>query len=160
MYPNRAPGAGHLADGVPSVQALARALPGVPWVVDLAHVGLWARETRAASLALLRELPLLEMHLSDNDSVHDSHTAITAQTWWLGAERSFAPGAPRVLETRMLRRTAPSLRRELLRVSELRERWPPPQELRARSEGGVSPERPRVPVHHTGAPGCALRGRG
>ncbi|MBI5515015.1 MAG: TIM barrel protein [Deltaproteobacteria bacterium] len=120
MYPRRALGPRYLADDGPSVQALAQALPAVPWVPDLAHVGLWPKQTRAASLASLRALPLLEVHASDNDSVHDSHTAITERTWWLGAEGSLDPRAPRVLETRLFRPDASSVRRELLRVSALR----------------------------------------
>lgn len=119
MYPLRHGDRRYLADDLGSTRALACALPGVRWVLDLAHVGLWGRAARVEALAALGALPLLEVHVSDNDGRSDTHTPIRDDTWWVG--RAELPGAevPWVIESRMGRAEVASMSATLRHVAAL-----------------------------------------
>jgi sugar phosphate isomerase/epimerase len=119
MYPLRHGDRRYLADDLCSTRALARALPGVRWVLDLAHVGLWGRAARVEALAALRALPLLEVHVSDNDGRSDTHTAIRDDTWWVGCAELPVAEVPWVMESRMGRAEVASIRTTLRHVADL-----------------------------------------
>lgn len=119
MYPLRHGPRRYLAANLTSVRELAGALPGVPWVLDLAHVGLWGNDARVPALTALRALPLLEVHVSDNDGRSDTHAPIREDTWWLEHSAGLGEGVPWVLESRMVRRGATAVSVELARVRAL-----------------------------------------
>lgn len=120
MFPLRRGDRRYLADDLASVRELAEALPGVPWVLDLAHLGLWGRREGAAALAALHGVPLLEVHLSDNDGHSDTHAPIHDGTWWVEQLARVDASVPWVIESRMLRHDAPAIAKELQRVAALR----------------------------------------
>ena len=96
-----------------------RDLPALKLVVDLAHLNLWPDPTATQKLSLLQQPErLLEIHLSDNDGRRDSHTIITAQTWWVPFVNCL-PAVPLVLESRMSACTVEALREEYRPVMNL-----------------------------------------
>ena len=109
----------YLLQNTAQVKQLLQDLPNIELVVDMAHLNIWKKETIPEKLQLL-ELAcnrLLEIHISDNDSYRDSHTAITERTWWVPYAAMFPPLVPLVLESRMNRQSALAVR-QLLEVTQ------------------------------------------
>jgi hypothetical protein len=108
-----------LLQNTAQVEQLLQDLPHIELVVDMAHLNIWKKETIPEKLQLL-ELAcdrLLEIHISDNDSYRDSHTAITERTWWVPYAAMFPPLVPLVLESRMNRQSVEQVR-QLLEVTQ------------------------------------------
>lgn len=116
----------YLLQNTAQVEQLLQDLPHVELVVDMAHLNIWKKETIPEKLQLLelvcdRHLSggalkgnrLLEIHISDNDSYRDSHTAITERTWWVPYAATFPPNVPLVLESRMNRQSALAVRQQV-----------------------------------------------
>jgi hypothetical protein len=59
---------------------------GTPFVVDLSHLNILARQSGVLDLALTRAMlaspRCLEVHLSDNDGRADTHAICGRTTWW------------------------------------------------------------------------------
>jgi sugar phosphate isomerase/epimerase len=116
----------YLLQNTAQVKQLLQDLPHIELVVDMAHLNIWKKETIPEKLQLLelvcdRHLSggalkgnrLLEIHISDNDSYRDSHTAITERTWWIPYAAMFPPLVPLVLESRMNRQSALAVRQQI-----------------------------------------------
>ena len=124
----------YLLQNTAQVEQLLQDLPHVELEVDMAHLNIWKKETIPEKLQLLElacdsdsealaslrgsALPptaarLLEIHISDNDSYRDSHTAISDRTWWVPYAATFPPLVPLVLESRMNRQSALAVRQQI-----------------------------------------------
>lgn len=129
MYPSELDSTSqYLLHSSAQVEQLLQDLPHIELVVDMAHLNIWKKETIPEKLQLLglacdsEALPptadrLLEIHISDNDSYRDSHTAITERTWWVPYVAMFPPNVPIVLESRMNRQSVEQVR-QLLEVTQ------------------------------------------
>jgi hypothetical protein len=114
----------YLLQNTAQVEQLLQDLPHIELVVDMAHLNIWKKETIPEKLQLLElvcdseVLPptadrLLEIHISDNDSYRDSHSAITERTWWVPYAAMFPPNVPLVLESRMNRQSVEQVRQQI-----------------------------------------------
>lgn len=114
----------YLLQNTAQVKQLLQDLPQLELVVDMAHLNIWKKETIPKKLQLLElacdseALPptadrLLEIHISDNDSKRDSHTAITERTWWVPYAATFPTNIPIVLESRMNRQSALAVQQQV-----------------------------------------------
>jgi sugar phosphate isomerase/epimerase len=119
MYPIRdGSGRRYFLDNLESIERLCEAMPELLWVLDLAHLNIWPErqfEQRLQVIELLYDR-LLEIHISDNDGLHDIHTTITDQTWWLLLRERLPRSVPYVLESRLNRYSVLSLQAEYQRV--------------------------------------------
>jgi sugar phosphate isomerase/epimerase len=119
MYPiSDQPRQRYFLDDLESIRQLCEAMPELLWVLDLSHLNIWPRqrfEQRIQVIELLHDR-LLEIHVSDNDGLHDIHTTITDQTWWLPLRERLPRSVPYVLESRLNRRSALVLQTEYQRV--------------------------------------------
>lgn len=71
---------------------------GLRYALDLSHLNILARRTRRIEMALVEELlaseRCIEVHLSDNDGVRDSHRSLkTLDQWWWRLLDKCHPGA-------------------------------------------------------------------
>ena len=105
----------YLLQNTAQVKQLLQDLPNIELVVDMAHLNIWKKETIPEKLQLLELVcnRLLEIHISDNDSYRDSHTAISDRTWWVPYAATFPPNVPLVLESRMNRQSALAVRQQV-----------------------------------------------
>jgi sugar phosphate isomerase/epimerase len=105
----------YLLQNTAQVEHLLQDLPHIELVVDMAHLNIWKQETIPEKLQLLGLASdrLLEIHISDNDSYRDSHTAISDRTWWVPYAATFPPLVPLVLESRMNRQSALAVRQQI-----------------------------------------------
>jgi sugar phosphate isomerase/epimerase len=105
----------YLLQNTAQVKQLLQDLPQIELVVDMAHLNIWKKETIPEKLQLLELVcnRLLEIHISDNDSYRDSHTAISERTWWVPYAAMFPPLVPLVLESRMNRQSALAVRQQV-----------------------------------------------
>lgn len=62
---------------------------GVPYVIDLSHIGILAASTGQREECLLKEMlaceRCIEVHVSDNDGRSDQHRVCASAPWWLSA---------------------------------------------------------------------------
>lgn len=60
---------------------------GIRYAVDLSHLNILARQSGRNEVALVKELlaneRCMEVHVSGNDGLHDSHQLVTGEPWWL-----------------------------------------------------------------------------
>lgn len=105
----------YLLQNTAQVEQLLQDLPQVALVVDMAHLNIWKKETIPEKLQLLGLASdrLLEIHISDNDSYRDSHTAISKHTWWVPHAATFPPNVAIVLESRMNRQSVEQVRQQV-----------------------------------------------
>lgn len=105
----------YLLQNTAQVKQLLQDLPHIELVVDMAHLNIWKKETIPEKLQLLELASerLLEIHISDNDSERDSHTAITERTWWVPYAATFPALIPIVLESRMNRQSALAVQQQV-----------------------------------------------
>ena len=85
------------------IEQFLNLMPGVELVVDMAHLNLWhdcSTEEKLHLFQLARDR-ILEIHISDNDGLRDTHTAINEKTWWVSHIANFPSDVPIVLESRM-----------------------------------------------------------
>lgn len=86
----------NLLDNASEVAQFCQDAPEVKIVVDLAHLNIWHHHSKEAKLQWLK-LPqerLLEIHISDNDGRHDTHSRITQKTWWVSQIPQFPTVVP------------------------------------------------------------------
>ncbi|MGG6269148.1 sugar phosphate isomerase/epimerase family protein [Leptolyngbya sp. AN03gr2] len=85
------------------IEQFLTVLPQVEIVVDMAHLNLWHDCSTAEKLHLFQiaQNRILEIHISDNDGLRDTHTAINEKTWWTPHVANFPSDVPIVLESRM-----------------------------------------------------------
>lgn len=59
---------------------------GVPYVVDLSHLHIVAEQSGIRDFTLIQEMlsceRCLEVHVSDNDGIHDQHKLLNEEPWW------------------------------------------------------------------------------
>ncbi|HEU4412297.1 MAG TPA: TIM barrel protein [Polyangiaceae bacterium] len=102
----------NLLDSSDEVDRFCRDLPEAGLVVDVAHMRLWSGEGREA-LFERYVARALEVHVSDNDGRRDTHTPVHERTWWWRKLASVPAGVPIVLESRLTRPGAPSVREQM-----------------------------------------------
>ena len=119
MYPTMK-GSGHyyLLDSRRGIDCFCQDMPGVRLVVDLAHLNIWVGDENEKLGLLNDESRILEVHISDNDGQRDLHSRITPNTWWMAWRDRIPKQVPWVLESRMNRWSADSLRREIAQVNQ------------------------------------------
>ena len=85
------------------IEQFLTVLPQVELVVDMAHLNLWHDCSTVEKLHLFQiaQNRILEIHISDNEGLRDTHTAINERTWWVPHVASFPSDVAIVLESRM-----------------------------------------------------------
>ncbi len=111
----------NLLDNAEEVTQFCQDAPEIKLVIDLAHLNIWHNHSHLAKLQWLKLTPerLLEIHISDNDGRHDTHSRITPQTWWVSQIAQFPVGVPIVLESRLNRLPVAGVTQECDRVKQL-----------------------------------------
>ena len=102
MYPTKR-GAKFVLDTAESILDFRVHHPDIGLVVDCAHVNIMMHQGVATSSflrTLLDDEKVVEIHLSENDGIHDHHTPITRNAWFWGALRS-RPDVPIICEGRL-----------------------------------------------------------
>lgn len=84
MYPTQR-GAKFVLDSETEVKIFNQMFPEVPYIMDFAHVQIMIQQGTAkpSLIQYLLDLPnLMEIHISENDGVHDHHTPVTRQSYF------------------------------------------------------------------------------
>ncbi|RUS98576.1 hypothetical protein DSM106972_079620 [Dulcicalothrix desertica PCC 7102] len=119
MYPT-VPGSGfeNLLDNNEEVEQFCKDAPQIKIVVDMAHLNIWRHYSDKEKLQWLKLPPerILEIHISDNDGLHDTHTRITQNTWWISEVAQFPKVVPIVLESRLNRLPVSIVQQEYDRI--------------------------------------------
>jgi sugar phosphate isomerase/epimerase len=122
MYPTLPNSASqNLLDNGSELAEFCQDAPEIKIVVDLAHLNIWHHHSHEALERWLKLPPqrLLEIHISDNDGLHDIHSRITPQTWWVSQIAQFPIGVPIVLESRLNRLPISVVQQECHRIAAL-----------------------------------------
>ncbi|MGG6270681.1 TIM barrel protein [Leptolyngbya sp. AN03gr2] len=103
------------------IEQFLTVLPQIEIVVDMAHLNLWHDCSIEEKLRLfqLAQNRILEIHISDNDGLRDTHTAINERTWWVPHIASFPSDVPIVLESRMNHQSSEQVRQQIQYVQAL-----------------------------------------
>jgi sugar phosphate isomerase/epimerase len=111
----------NLLDNAEEVTQFCQDAPEIKLVIDLAHLNIWQNHSLKAKLQWLQLTPerLLEIHISDNDGLHDTHSRITPQTWWIPHIAQFPVGVPIVLESRLNRLSVAGVKQECEQIQQL-----------------------------------------
>lgn len=111
----------NLLDNTEEVTQFCQDAPEIKLVIDLAHLNIWQNHTLEAKLQWLQLTPerLLEIHISDNDGRHDTHSCVTPQTWWISHITQFPVGVPIVLESRLNHLSVAGVKQECEQIKQL-----------------------------------------
>lgn len=70
---------------------------GVPYAVDLSHLHILAMQSGRKETLLVREMlaceRCIEVHVSENDGIRDSHQLLASEPWWWSLLACVNPGA-------------------------------------------------------------------
>lgn len=122
MYPT-VPSSGfeNLLDNNEEVEQFCKDAPQIKIVIDMAHLNIWRHSSDKEKLQWLKLHPerILEIHISDNDGLHDTHSRITSRTWWVSQVAQFPKVVPVVLESRLNRLPVSAVQKEYDRIFNL-----------------------------------------
>jgi sugar phosphate isomerase/epimerase len=102
MYPTRT-GAKFVLSSETEVKIFNQMFPDIPFILDFAHLQIMIQQGTATPklIQYMLDLPnLLEIHISENDGVHDHHTPVTRQSYFWNMLQS-RPDVPVVMEGRL-----------------------------------------------------------